>query len=95
VGEFVAQEVEKHTPFEETRLSVLGHIIRGGAPSSFDRFLAARLGIKAMDLVKAGEFGKMSSIQCNEICGVWLRDAVHELKRVPVPLYEEIKALFK
>ena len=95
VGEFISREVEQRTPFEETRLSVLGHIIRGGSPTSFDRFLATRLGLKAMDLVKQGEFGKMSSIQCNQITSVWLRDAVHELKRVPVELYNEIKALFK
>jgi len=95
VGEFIAKEVEERTPFEETRLSVLGHIIRGGAPSAFDRFLATRLGIKAMDLAKEGQFGMMSSIQANEIRGVWLRDAVDQLKRVPAELYAEIKTLFK
>lgn len=95
VGEFIAKEVAERTPFEETRLSVLGHIIRGGAPSAFDRFLATRLGIKAMDLVNEKQFGTMSSIQANEITGVRLRDAVDQLKRVPTELYQEVKALFK
>jgi len=94
VGEFVAKEVEERTGFE-TRLAVLGHIVRGGAPTAFDRMLATRLGIRAVDLVHEGKFGYMSSLTSNQFIGVPLEDAVAELKTVPHELYEEIKTTFK
>jgi phosphofructokinase-like protein len=94
VGEFVAKEVETRTGFE-TRLAVLGHIVRGGSPTAFDRMLATRLGIKAVGLVHEGKFGYMASLTNNQFIGVPLEDAVSELKTVPRELYEEIKTLFK
>ena len=94
VGEFLAKEIEAKTGIE-TRFAVLGHIQRGGAPSVFDRVLASRLGIKAAELVKNKEFGKMASIQSNQIVGVDLNSAVASLKTVPLEMYEEAKALFK
>jgi len=94
VGEFIAKEIEERTGFE-TRLAVLGHIVRGGSPTAFDRMLATRLGIKAVDLVHDGKFGYMSSLTSNQYIGVPLEDAVSELKTVPHELYEEIKTLFK
>lgn len=94
VGEFLAKEIEVRTGIE-TRYAVLGHIQRGGAPSVFDRVLASRLGMKAAELVKNGEFGKMASIQSNQIVGVNLEDAVASLKTVPANMYEEAKVLFK
>jgi 6-phosphofructokinase 1 len=93
VGEFIAKEIEARTGIE-TRFAVLGHIQRGGAPSVFDRVLASRLGIKAAELVKAGDFGKMSSIIGNRIVAVELERAVSQLKTVPAELYEEAKVLF-
>jgi phosphofructokinase-like protein len=94
VGEFIAREIEARTGFE-TRLAVLGHIVRGGSPTAFDRMLATRLGIRAIDLVHEGKFGYMASITNNQFIGVPLEDAVSELKTVPHELYEEIKTLFK
>ncbi len=94
VGEFLAKEIEVRTGIE-TRYAVLGHIQRGGAPTVFDRVLASRLGMKAADLVKNGEFGKMASIQSNQIVGVNLEDAVASLKTVPASMYDEAKVLFK
>lgn len=93
VGDFVTQEIEARTGFE-TRLSVLGHIIRGGAPSAFDRMLATRLGIKAVELVHEGKFGMMASLKGNEIVGVPLELAVARLKLVPSELYYELKTLW-
>jgi len=94
VGEFVAKEVEERTGFE-TRLAVIGHIVRGGPPTAFDRMLATRLGIKAVDLVHDGKFGQMASITNNQFVGVPLEAAVSELKTVPHELYQEVKTLFK
>jgi ATP-dependent phosphofructokinase / diphosphate-dependent phosphofructokinase len=93
VGEFVAKEIERRLKVE-TRFSVLGHVQRGGAPTVFDRVLASRLGIRAADLVKEGDFGKMASIQGNEITAVELEMAVKELKTVPLAMYEQVKSLF-
>jgi 6-phosphofructokinase 1 len=95
VGDYVAGLVEQHTGFKETRVSVLGHIIRGGAPTAFDRWLASRLAIKAIDLAHAGKFGTMASLQANQVVDVPLADAVGEWKRVPYELYEQVKTLFK
>jgi phosphofructokinase-like protein len=99
VGEFLAKEIEARMKREmgvewETRHAVLGHIVRGGAPTPFDRVLGTRVGIKAAELVKNGEFGKMAALVGNRITGVDLADAVTELKTVPLELYEEAKALF-
>jgi 6-phosphofructokinase 1 len=74
---------------------VLGHVQRGGSPSVFDRVLATRLGIKGADLVHERDFGKMASLQGNQIIAVELEMAVKELKTVPVELWEQTKALFK
>jgi 6-phosphofructokinase 1 len=94
VGEFIAKEIESRTGFE-TRLSVLGHIVRGGPPTAFDRWLATRVGLKAVELVHEGKFGYMAALQGGEITAVPLAEAVKELKTVPVELYEEVKALFR
>lgn len=93
IGDFITSEIATRTGFD-TRLSVLGHIIRGGAPSAFDRMLASRLGLKAVELVHEGKFGYMASLKGNEIIGVPLELAVAKLKLVPAALYEEVKALF-
>ena len=93
VGEYLAKEIEDRTGIE-TRYAVLGHIVRGGAPSVFDRVLASRLGLKAADLVQNREFGKMASYQRNQIVAVPLEAAVANLKVVPPELYEEARTLF-
>ena len=94
VGEFVAKEIESRTGFE-TRLAVLGHIVRGGPPTAFDRILATRLGLRAVELVHRQKFGYMSSLQGNQIVEVEMEKAVAQLKTVPIELYQEVKALFK
>jgi phosphofructokinase-like protein len=94
VGEFIAKEIERRVGVE-TRSVVLGHVQRGGSPTVFDRVLATRLGIKGADLVKEGSFGKMASIQGNQIVAVDLDLAVKELKTVPLEFWNSVKTLFK
>ena len=79
IGELLANLIEDNTGYE-TRVSVLGHIQRGGTPTAFDRILGTRFGVKAVDLVKEGKFGKMVSLRSNRICFVNIEDAVSERK---------------
>ncbi|KPK98447.1 MAG: hypothetical protein AMJ95_04220 [Omnitrophica WOR_2 bacterium SM23_72] len=93
IGEILGQEIEKKTGFE-TRVTVLGHIQRGGSPTAFDRVLGTRFGVKAVELVKRNQFGKMVALAGNKIIDVALEDAVRELKTVDMELYEIAKVFF-
>ncbi len=93
VGEALAQQIEERVG-AETRSVVLGHIVRGGAPTPFDRWLASRLGIKAAELVKECRFGHMTALKGTEITAVPLEAAMAGLKLVPQELYQELKPLF-
>jgi ATP-dependent phosphofructokinase / diphosphate-dependent phosphofructokinase len=93
VGNIVAQEIERRTGFE-TRVSVLGHIQRGGAPTARDRVLASRYGVHACDMVARGEFGKMAALKGNDIVSVELSEATRELKRVPKEFFEVAQVFF-
>lgn len=75
IGNILAREIEKRTGFE-VRSVVLGHIQRGGSPSAFDRVLATRYGIGAIDMVHRGEFGRMAALRSNKIVSIPLRDAI-------------------
>lgn len=93
IGETLAGEIEKRTGFE-TRTTVLGHIQRGGTPTAFDRFLATRFGVKAMELVLEKKFGQMASLSGTEVKGVPIQDAVGTLKTVDPKLYDFAKIFF-
>jgi len=93
IGGYVAAVIEKDSGID-TRYCSLGHIVRGGAPTPFDRWLATRVGIKAVDLVHEGTFDHMAALQGTDIVGVPLETAVAELKVVPQELYDEIRTLF-
>lgn len=93
IGERVAAEIEKKTGYE-TRVSVLGHIQRGGTPSAFDRILGTRFGVKAVELVMKKKFGKMVALSGNKIIDVSIEDAVKELKTVDMDFYEIAKVFF-
>ncbi len=93
IGQWIAEQVEKQTGFE-TRVTVLGHLQRGGTPSAFDRILGTRFGIAAIDLVHQGDFGKMVSLQGNEIVAISILDAVGELKMVDQEWYDLAQVFF-
>ena len=93
VGAYLATELEKRTGFE-TRVTVLGHIQRGGSPTAHDRVLATRFGVKAAELVAAGDFGKMAALRGNEIVAIPLGEAVKELKTVDPKLFALAKTFF-
>ena len=93
IGHAIGKELGERTGFE-TRVTVLGHIQRGGTPSAFDRVLATRFGVKAVELVLNGEFGQMASLRGNEVVSVPLEAAVGTLKTVDMRLYEIAKIFF-
>ena len=73
---------------------MLGHIQRGGSPTARDRVLATRFGLKAADLVMAGEYGQMAALRGDEVIAVSLEEATAELKTVPDEWYEVGRAFF-
>jgi 6-phosphofructokinase 1 len=81
VGDYVAGEIGRCSEME-TRVMVLGHLQRGGSPTTFDRCLGSRLGVKAIELVERGAFGSMASLNCGEIRSVPIADAVRSLKLI-------------
>jgi 6-phosphofructokinase 1 len=92
IGQTLAREIEKRTGYD-TRVTVLGHIQRGGTPTGFDRVLGSRFGIAAVDLVLAGKFGHSVALQANEIVAVPLADATRR-RTVPPELYDMAKSFF-
>jgi ATP-dependent phosphofructokinase / diphosphate-dependent phosphofructokinase len=93
VGDALAREIEERTGYE-TRVTVLGHVQRGGTPTPRDRILATRYGLKAADLVSERHFGTMAALRGDDVVEVSLRDAVAELKTVPPEFYEAAKTFF-
>jgi len=82
VGEMVAREIQERSGFE-TRVVILGHLQRGGAASAFDRILATRFGVKAVELCEAGEFDRMVVIRGMEVTSIPLGDALGATRTVP------------
>ena len=93
VGARLASEIEERTGYE-TRVTVLGHVQRGGSPTPRDRVLATRFGLKAADLVHEGRFGRMAALHGDAIADVSLEEATAELKTVPEDWYEVARAFF-
>ena len=93
VGDALAREIEERTGYE-TRVTVLGHVQRGGTPTARDRVLATRYGLKAADLVHEGRFGRMAALAGDEIVDVSLREATAQLKTVPPEWYDVARAFF-
>ncbi len=93
IGENLADLIEKRTGFE-TRVSVLGHIQRGGSPTAFDRVLGTRFGVKAVELIISRKFGQMVALAGNKIIDVPLSEAVKDLKTVDKDLYEIARVFF-
>ena len=93
IGNLLAAEIEKRTGFE-TRATILGHIQRGGTPTAFDRVLATRFGVAAIDCVHDGHFGQMVALQAGTIVRVPLSAAVAELKTVDPELVAVAEIFF-
>lgn len=93
VGYYIGKEIEKKIGIE-TRVVVLGHLQRGGSPIAFDRILATRYGIAAIDLVHEGKFGYLVALKGNDIGSVPLREIVGKQKKVDLKLYEMASIFF-
>jgi ATP-dependent phosphofructokinase / diphosphate-dependent phosphofructokinase len=93
VGDALAGEITERTGYE-SRVTVLGHVQRGGTPTPRDRVLATRYGLKAADLVAEGRFGRMAALRGDSIVDVSLEEATAELKTVPDDWYAVAKAFF-
>lgn len=93
VGQLIAEQIEGRTGFE-TRVTVLGHLQRGGTPTAFDRVLGTRFGVAAIDLVEEEEYGKMVSLQGNEVVAISLEEAIGTLKMVDQDLYDLARVFF-
>jgi ATP-dependent phosphofructokinase / diphosphate-dependent phosphofructokinase len=93
IGSVLAKEIEKRTGFE-ARFVILGHIQRGGTPTAFDRVLASRFGVAAVDLIHKGDFGKMVALKGLEIVPVPFEEALSKAKTVPNDLYAAAEVFF-
>ncbi|HEX7104822.1 MAG TPA: 6-phosphofructokinase [Acidothermaceae bacterium] len=93
IGQRLADEIEKRTG-KEARTTVLGHIQRGGTPTAFDRVLATRFGLQAIDAVHDADWGKMVALRGTDIVRASLDEATGELKVVPAARYAEAEVFF-
>jgi 6-phosphofructokinase 1 len=93
IGDQLARAIEAGTGYE-TRAIVLGHVQRGGTPTAFDRVLATRFGIAAVDAVHDGDFGKMVALRAGDIVRVPLAEATAELKLVDPHVLDVAKVFF-
>src|SRR5271156_527019 len=94
VANILAREIEKRTGYE-TRAVVLGHIQRGGSPSAFDRVLATRYGLGAIDMVHRGEFGCMAALRSNKIVSITLLEAISRNRVVDNEMIQIVDGLFE
>jgi len=94
IANILAREIEKRTGFE-TRAVVLGHIQRGGSPSAFDRVLATRYGLGAIDMVHRSEFGCMAALRSNKIVSIPLLEAISRNRVVDDEMIQIVDGLFE
>jgi phosphofructokinase-like protein len=93
IGVLLEHEIEARTGYE-TRVTILGHVQRGGTPVAFDRVLATRLGVAAMEAVAGGRFGTMVALHASQIVEVDLEEALREPKLLDPALYETAELFF-
>jgi phosphofructokinase-like protein len=93
IGQIVGEKIEEITGIE-TRVTILGYIQRGGTPTAFDRILATRFGVRAIDAIKEKQFGKMVALRSEEIILIDIKDAVLQAKKVDMKLYEIAEIFF-
>ncbi len=93
IAHTIGQEIEERTGFP-SRVTILGHVQRGGTPHAADRVLATRFGAEAVQMARRGEWGMMTALVGREVVPVALPEAVAELKRVPPQLYGIAETFF-
>jgi phosphofructokinase-like protein len=93
IGDWLASAIEARTG-KEARTALLGHIQRGGTPTAFDRVLATRFGLQAIDAVHDQDYGVMVALRGTDIVRVPLIEATGVLKTVPMERYEEVRTFF-
>ncbi|MDE3180630.1 MAG: ATP-dependent 6-phosphofructokinase [Acidobacteriota bacterium] len=93
IGEVVAREIERMTGYE-TRVTVLGHVQRGGSPTAYDRVLGTRYGVKAVDLIHEGKLGAMVCLKGNRITSIPIKNAMTKLKYVDSDLIETAEIFY-
>jgi 6-phosphofructokinase 1 len=93
IGTVLAHEIERMTRIE-TRVTKLGYMQRGGSPTPFDRVLATRFGIKAYEMVEAGEWGRMAALQGNHVTSIPLEEAVSQIKLLDEEIYRVAEVFF-
>jgi 6-phosphofructokinase 1 len=93
IAQLLGPEIERRTGFE-TRVTVLGHVQRGGTPTAFDRVLATQLGVAAIDAAHEGRWGTMAALRGTRVELAPLREAVEELRTVPAEDYAVAESFF-
>ena len=93
IGHSLAREIKERLQVD-TRVTILGHVQRGGTPTAHDRVLATRFGVKAVELIKQENFGMMAALQGDDIVPVTLKEAVGESKTVKMELYDIASIFF-
>jgi ATP-dependent phosphofructokinase / diphosphate-dependent phosphofructokinase len=94
IADYISREIEKRFEDIDTRTMVLGHLQRGGSPIAFDRVLATRFGVAAIDMVHDGKYGNMVGLQGNKMVPVPLKDVIGKRKVVDLKLYDEAATFF-
>jgi 6-phosphofructokinase 1 len=93
IGPILAEEIEKRTG-RTSRCVVLGHLQRGGSPTTFDRVLAMRMGVRAVDMIEEGKFGYMAALRGNEILPIELEKVAGKTRQVDLELYRVAKVFY-
>ena len=93
IGNRLAEEIERRTGYE-ARMTSLGHVLRGGSPTAYDRVIATRFGVEAIDAVHEGDFGKMVALRGTDVVRVPIEDGVKELKTVDDKLFATAAVFF-
>jgi 6-phosphofructokinase 1 len=93
IGNVLAHEIERCTTIE-TRVTKLGYVQRGGSPTAFDRVLATRFGIKAHDMTRAREWGRMAALRGSRIISIPLDEAVNDIRRLDEDIYRVAEIFF-
>jgi 6-phosphofructokinase 1 len=93
IGNQLADEIERRTGFE-ARMTSLGHVLRGGSPTAYDRVIATRFGVEAIDAVNDGEFGVMVALRGTDVIRVPIQDGIEQLKTVDRKLFDTAAVFF-